>query len=53
MKINILKSAIGCLTATGFLLSATASYAEDTLRIVSWGGAYQKGPITRNFSASG
>ena len=43
MKINILKSAIGCLTATGFLFSATASYAEDTLRIVSWGGAYQKG----------
>ena len=36
MKINILKSAIGCLTATGFLLSATASYAEDTLRTVSY-----------------
>ncbi len=38
-----MKSAIGCLTATGFLFSAAASYADDTLRIVSWGGAYQKG----------
>ena len=43
MKKTIMKSAIGGLAAAGLMFTATASYAEDTLRIVSWGGAYQKG----------
>ena len=43
MKKTIMKSAIGGLAAAGLMITATASYAEDTLRIVSWGGAYQKG----------
>ena len=43
MKKAIMKSAIGGLAAAGLMLTATASFAEDTLRIVSWGGAYQKG----------
>ena len=32
------------LTATAFVLAASSSaFAEESLRIVSWGGAYQKG----------
>ena len=27
----------------GFASFSTASFADETLRIVSWGGAYQKG----------
>ena len=38
-----MKSAIGGLAAAGLMFSAAVSYADDTLRIVSWGGAYQKG----------
>ncbi|NCW06543.1 MAG: extracellular solute-binding protein [Rhodobacterales bacterium] len=43
MKKTIMKSAIGGLAAAGLMFSAAVSYADDTLRIVSWGGAYQKG----------
>ena len=43
MKKTIMKSAIGGLAAAGLMFSAAVSHAEDTLRIVSWGGAYQKG----------
>ena len=43
MKKTIMSSAIGGLAAAGFMITAPASYAADTLRIVSWGGAYQKG----------
>ena len=43
MKKTIMKSAIGGLAAAGLMLTAAVSYADDTLRIVSWGGAYQKG----------
>ena len=37
------KTAAIAAAAVGFAGFSTASLAEDTLRIVSWGGAYQKG----------
>ena len=37
------KTAAIVAAAVGFAGFSTASMAEDTLRIVSWGGAYQKG----------
>lgn len=37
------KTAALAAVAVGFASISTASLAEDTLRIVSWGGAYQKG----------
>ena len=39
MKKTIMKSAIGGLAAAGVMFSAAVSYADATLRIVSWGGA--------------
>ena len=37
MKTNMMRMTIVGIAATGLLLSAAASYADDTLRIVSWG----------------
>ena len=37
------KTAALAAVAVGFASISTASLADDTLRIVSWGGAYQKG----------
>ena len=33
---------VGLIAAAGLALSSTAAFADE-LRIVSWGGAYQKG----------
>jgi putative spermidine/putrescine transport system substrate-binding protein len=43
MNFNLNKMAIGSIAAAGLMLSATTSFADGELRIVSWGGAYQKG----------
>ena len=38
-----LKTVAVAAAAVGLSSVSTVSFAEDTLRIVSWGGAYQKG----------
>jgi putative spermidine/putrescine transport system substrate-binding protein len=43
MKFKFIKSAGSCLAIGGMMLAGTVANADDTLRIVSWGGAYQKG----------
>ena len=39
----MVKKVVVAAVSLGFASFSTASFADDTLRIVSWGGAYQKG----------